>query len=222
MFLPAKLPIGPTHIHPHRYTTGMPRPQSTNTNTNSDTKRTPSRFQVLSPETAKERSKPSPPSAAVPPNPSHPSHPNSSTTSSSSNNNNTRQSFFNRFRSSYHTLPYSLRVGFRVLRFLAPAIPIGIFFSEHVFQVMWVRGPSMTPYLNEEYDQMHTKMDMVLVNMWPWAGAGWPWERRRRLERGMIVTFRYVPSLLGGGKFVLMGIYIIDHLRTQHTRRLNA
>lgn len=50
----------------------------------------------------------------------------------------------------------------------------------------------MTPYLNEEYDQMHTKMDMVLVNMWPWAGAGWPWERRRRLERGMIVTFRYV------------------------------
>lgn len=54
----------------------------------------------------------------------------------------------------------------------------------------------MTPYLNEDYDQMHTKMDMVLVNMWPWAGAGWPWERRRRLERGMVVTFRYLCSVL--------------------------
>lgn len=59
---------------------------------------------------------------------------------------------------------------------------------------MWVSGPSMTPYLNEDYEQMHTKRDMVLVNMWPWGGAGWPWERTRRLERGMVVTFRYVFS----------------------------
>lgn len=188
MFLPAKLPIAPTHIHPHRYITGMPRPQSTGTG------KGPSRFQVLTPETAKERSM-NPSAAASKPSPSTPNHPHPNPphpNPSSSSNSNTRQSFFSRFRSSYHTLPYSLRVGFRVLRFLAPAIPIGIFFSEHVFQVMWVRGPSMTPYLNEEYDQMQTKMDMVLVNMWPWAGAGWPWERRRRLERGMIVTFRYV------------------------------
>ncbi|RHZ44044.1 putative mitochondrial inner membrane protease subunit Imp2 [Aspergillus thermomutatus] len=55
---------------------------------------------------------------------------------------------------------------------------------------MWVRGPSMTPFLNEDYETMHTKSDMVLVNMWPFGGAGWPWERKRRLERGMIVTFR--------------------------------
>jgi hypothetical protein len=58
---------------------------------------------------------------------------------------------------------------------------------------MWVRGPSMTPFLNEDYDAMHTKSDMVLVNMWPFGGAGWPWERKRRLERGMVVTFRWVP-----------------------------
>lgn len=77
----------------------------------------------------------------------------------------------------------------RVLRFLAPIVPVGIFFSEHVLQVMWVRGPSMTPYLNEDYAEMQTRSDMVLVNMWPW-GSGWPWERRRRLERGMVVTFR--------------------------------
>lgn len=56
-----------------------------------------------------------------------------------------------------------------------------------------MRGPSMTPYLNEDYAQMHTKSDMVLVNMWPWGG--WPWERKRRLERGMVVTFRYVCCL---------------------------
>ncbi|OJJ36520.1 hypothetical protein ASPWEDRAFT_97262, partial [Aspergillus wentii DTO 134E9] len=73
---------------------------------------------------------------------------------------------------------------------LAPIVPIGMFFSEHVLQVMWVRGPSMTPYINENYEQMRTASDMVLVNMWPWGGGGWPWERKRRLERGMVVTFR--------------------------------
>jgi hypothetical protein len=50
----------------------------------------------------------------------------------------------------------------------------------------------MTPFLNEDYEAMHTKSDMVLVNMWPFGGAGWPWERKRRLERGMLVTFRWV------------------------------
>lgn len=55
-----------------------------------------------------------------------------------------------------------------------------------------MRGPSMTPYLNEDYEEMHTKSDMVLVNKWPWSGASWPFGRKRRLERGMVVTFRYV------------------------------
>lgn len=62
---------------------------------------------------------------------------------------------------------------------------------------MWVRGPSMTPYLNEDYEEMHTKSDMVLVNMWPWGGAGWPFGGKRRLERGMVVTFRYVINTNG-------------------------
>lgn len=97
------------------------------------------------------------------------------------------------FRTRLASLPRPVRTTFRVLRFLAPMIPIGIFFAEHVVQVMWVRGPSMTPYLNEDYETMHTKGDMVLVNMWPWGrggGGGWPWEKQRRLERGMVVTFR--------------------------------
>jgi signal peptidase I len=62
-------------------------------------------------------------------------------------------------------------------------------------QVMWVRGPSMTPYLNEDYDQMQTKSDMVLVNMWPWGGI-LPFRKERKLERGTVVTFRLVFSVL--------------------------
>lgn len=70
-------------------------------------------------------------------------------------------------------------------------LPIALFIPEHVMQVMWVRGPSMTPYLNEEYEQTHTKSDMVMVNMWPW-GSILPFKKERKLERGMIVTFRWV------------------------------
>jgi hypothetical protein len=51
----------------------------------------------------------------------------------------------------------------------------------------------MTPYLNEEYPENHTKSDMVLVSMMP--SRVWPWEQTRRLERGMVVTFRYVSCL---------------------------
>lgn len=166
-------------------------PQSQNT-TGSQTPKS----RVLTPELARSRFyKPSSryPSASsttadsTTPNQSHP-HPHPSSSSSSSSR--SRPSISSRFRTTYSSLPYPIRGTFRLLRFLAPAIPIGIFFSEHVFQVVWVRGPSMTPYLNEDYEQMHTNSDMVLVNKWPWGGIGWPWERKRRLERGMVVTFR--------------------------------
>lgn len=49
----------------------------------------------------------------------------------------------------------------------------------------------MTPYLNEEYAQTQTKSDMVMVSMWPW-GSILPFKKERKLERGMIVTFRWV------------------------------
>ncbi|THD00259.1 hypothetical protein EYZ11_000309 [Aspergillus tanneri] len=107
-------------------------------------------------------------------------------------------SLFSLLRIRFAALPSPVRRSFRALRIVTPLLPIGLFFSEHVLQVMWVRGPSMTPVLNEDHDIMHTKSDMVLVNLWPWGGAGWPWERNRRLERGMIVTFRFgiFPSFL--------------------------
>lgn len=53
----------------------------------------------------------------------------------------------------------------------------------------------MTPYFNEGYEKRHTNSDVVLVSMWPWTSWPWQWEKRRRLERGMVVTFRYFPFL---------------------------
>lgn len=100
------------------------------------------------------------------------------------------QSFFSNFRQRIAALPRPIRLMGRSVRTLAPAIPICLFFSEHVMQIMWVSGPSMTPYLNEDYDQMHTKSDMILVNMWSMHRL-LPWKNDRRLERGMVVTFRY-------------------------------
>ncbi|KAJ5153454.1 uncharacterized protein N7482_009932 [Penicillium canariense] len=99
------------------------------------------------------------------------------------------QSFFSNFRQRYAALPRPVRLMCRGARVLVPLIPISLFFSEHVMQIMWVKGPSMTPYLNEDYDQMHTKSDMVLVNMWSLHRI-LPWKRQTRLERGMVVTFR--------------------------------
>ncbi|GIK01795.1 hypothetical protein Aspvir_005836 [Aspergillus viridinutans] len=180
----------------------MPPPQPTPEGP--PTGKTTSRFRVLAPEMAKIRSSklPVPPttppstsapaSAAANPSPSFPqtqTQTQTQTPTQSSPRPN-RPSLSSLFRQRYATLPTPIRRTFRVLRILAPIVPIGIFFSEHVLQVMWVRGPSMTPFLNEDYEAMHTKSDMVLVNMWPFGGAGWPWERKRRLERGMLVTFR--------------------------------
>jgi len=97
--------------------------------------------------------------------------------------------FLKGLRQRFSTLPAPVRRAGRTLRWLAPMIPIALFFPEHVMQVMWVRGPSMTPYLNEDYDKSQTKLDMVLVNMWPW-GSIIPFQKERKLERGMVVTFR--------------------------------
>lgn len=97
--------------------------------------------------------------------------------------------FFAGIRQCINRLPSPIRRAGRTLRWLAPAIPISIFFSEHAMQVMWVRGPSMTPYLNEDYEQSHTKSDMVLVKRWSWEFLI-PFQMERKLQRGMVVTFR--------------------------------
>ncbi|KAJ5815856.1 Peptidase S24/S26A/S26B [Penicillium robsamsonii] len=97
--------------------------------------------------------------------------------------------FLTNIRQRISTLPYPVRRAYRTLRWTVPILPIALFFPEHVMQVMWVRGPSMTPYLNEDYATTQTKSDIVMVNMWPW-GSIMPFKKDRKLERGMIVTFR--------------------------------
>lgn len=94
-------------------------------------------------------------------------------------------SFVNRFRQRYAALPAPVQGTARAFRYITPALAIGMFFSEHILQVMWVRGPSMTPYLNENYAEMQTESDMVLVRM-----LSPPWSQTKTLERGMVVTFR--------------------------------
>lgn len=164
----------------------------------------PRKLRVLSPEDAKAHSSSSPapelapfsasqsPSVSQTPASTH----SASKTSPRSSPSTPRFSFSSFLRARYAALPRPARQTLRTLKVLAPILPIGLFFSEHVMQVLWVNGPSMTPYLNEDYDNMHTKKDIVLVNMWPFGGAGFslPWreERKRRLERGMVVLFRYV------------------------------
>ncbi|KAL4944507.1 hypothetical protein BDV06DRAFT_220242 [Aspergillus oleicola] len=142
----------------------------------------PFKYRVLSPEAAHARSiRPSQPSSSPSQTPSKQTSPRP------------RFSPLSYLRARYASLPGPLRLSLHTLGVLAPIIPIGLFFSQHVAQILWVNGPSMTPYLNEEYETMHTKRDVVLVNMWPFGGAGWglPWkERERRIERGMVVLFR--------------------------------
>ncbi|KAL4878618.1 peptidase S24/S26A/S26B/S26C [Aspergillus karnatakaensis] len=147
---------------------------------------------ILTPEAAKDRAyKPSQfPSEPIQSPPSQPQPPTSSNTAPR----NPRFSPLSFLRTRYASLPQPARRTLRTLKILAPILPIGLFIREHVLQAVYVNGPSMTPYLNEEYETTHTQKDWLLVSMWPFGGAGWglPWgkERGRRLERGMIVMFR--------------------------------
>lgn len=178
----------------------------------------PQRLRVLRRETAQARSvnqpSPSPPNS----NSSNASPEADATYSSIPKPKRTRPPLFSSLlttlRARFAALPPPIRRTARVLRYVAPLVPIGMFFSEHVMQVVWVRGASMAPFLNENYETTHTRSDMVLVSMWPGA-VGWSWwakaaekerekekegQRRRMMERGMVVTFRYASSIsLPGG-----------------------
>ncbi|CAG7963530.1 unnamed protein product [Penicillium olsonii] len=133
--------------------------------------------------------------APEPPTPKHPGPPGQSAPSAPSGPSLIKQRrplfspFLTTLRQRFSALPSPIRRAGRTLRWLGPLLPIALYFPEHVMQVMWVRGPSMTPSLNEDYEQSQTKSDIVLVNMWPW-GSLIPFLKEPKLERGMIVTFR--------------------------------
>lgn len=71
----------------------------------------------------------------------------------------------------------------------------------------------MTPYINENWDEMQTKKDWLLVRVWR-QGLVWPWEReiiQPRLERGMVVSFRYEDCFLLFS-FFSFGCYFVEEL----------
>ncbi|KAL4796206.1 peptidase S24/S26A/S26B/S26C [Aspergillus venezuelensis] len=148
------------------------------------------KYRVLTPEAAHARStRSSQPLSSPSETPAQPSQPSAS----KPNTPRPRFSPLSYLRTRYASLPRPLRLSLHTLGVLAPILPIGLFFSQHIAQILWVNGPSMTPYLNADYETMHTNRDVVLVNMWPFGGAGWglPWrENKRRIERGMVVLFR--------------------------------
>ncbi|KAL5049263.1 hypothetical protein BDW71DRAFT_176487 [Aspergillus fruticulosus] len=163
------------------------------------------KFRILSPESARRRARPEPfstPSQIQAPSQSPtPSPPPTTTTTTSTSTPkptpNPRFSFspLSRLRNYYATLPRPFRLAFRTIGAFAPIVPIGLYLSEYVGQILLVNGPSMTPYLNEDYDTMHTKKDVVLVKMWPGLSAFRWGQRKMRIERGMLVLFPYVPYL---------------------------
>ncbi|KAL3482256.1 peptidase S24/S26A/S26B/S26C [Aspergillus californicus] len=153
------------------------------------------KFRVLSPNAAKARSTPpsqpsAPKSIPIPPFPS---------TLPKTPPNRSRPSLFSSLKTRYASIPRSARQTLGALGVLAPIVPIGIFFLDHIMQPMWVRGPSMTPYLNENHEVMHTERDLIIVRMWPLEGmrgglgsdSGDEKKKKgRRIERGMVVTIR--------------------------------
>lgn len=90
------------------------------------------------------------------------------------------------FRESWRDFKDSFRPEFRrkvwQAWWILPWIPIAVVFDKHVFTVMRIKGPSMTPTLNKDYkeDEPNTD-DRVLVNMW---------DTGKSVKRGDIVASR--------------------------------
>ncbi|PGH09450.1 signal peptidase I [Blastomyces parvus] len=82
--------------------------------------------------------------------------------------------------SSSFRSPRFRRTAFRLGGYSLLALGGLVLLSDHLAQVMWVSGPSMTPCLNEGYGETHLVKDMILVKKW---------EPARNLRRGMVVTF---------------------------------
>lgn len=77
------------------------------------------------------------------------------------------------------------RTTISILIFFASWFPAWSFFTNNVFCIMSVTGPSMSPFLNTDYGSSLVS-DRVWVNMW---------RARQGLERGMVVVYRYVCQL---------------------------
>lgn len=59
-------------------------------------------------------------------------------------------------------------------------IPVAIFIQDHVFELVRIRGPSMSPFFNERYNETR----------WGDVCFARKLHAQENLDRGMIVTFR--------------------------------
>lgn len=62
-------------------------------------------------------------------------------------------------------------------------IPVAVFLNDHVFDITTIRGPSMAPFFNERHHE----------TSWPDVCLTWKMFAQDDLQRGMIITFRWVP-----------------------------
>jgi signal peptidase I len=60
-------------------------------------------------------------------------------------------------------------------------IPAAAFFNMHIADIAVINGPSMSPYLNRDFDSSDSK-DICVVKKW---------NAKEGLERGMIVALRF-------------------------------
>jgi inner membrane protease subunit 2 len=68
-------------------------------------------------------------------------------------------------------------------------IPPLIWFNAYVAEVTFIRGPSMYPFLNPQYNES-LRRDLCLV---------WKLYAQEDLRRGMVVTFRFVSCFSSPG-----------------------
>ncbi len=89
--------------------------------------------------------------------------------------------------------PVTKRVALNLVGF-ATWIPVIAFFNMHVAELTVVSGASMYPFLNEDKDSSLTR-DLLLT---------YKWSPQDNLERGMVVTLRYVVKLIQPDSFVFI------------------
>jgi mitochondrial inner membrane protease subunit 2 len=76
-------------------------------------------------------------------------------------------------------------------------VPVFIWFTTNIAETTTINGASMTPFFNDRYNQS-LKRDLCL-NL-KYRGA------REKLQRGMIVTFRYSVCFYSCSLFVKRGL----------------
>jgi signal peptidase I len=105
-------------------------------------------------------------------------------------------------------LPFRGRPLVYTLGSLAALLPLTLYVNDHVAQLMWIRGASMAPFLNGDFD-ISLQRDVVLVQMWA------PW---RNVKRGSVVTFWYVDESAFLGSYIWRGA--LEYMRrTSITKR---